>query len=239
MLIDGSTECFAGTGLGAPPQLAGCEKKKEGGCSGWKPEHSSWRSPGSVASADRAPPPGCAAASSTVTSMPLRARVRAAESPFGPLPTTIADVTAGRHSQLDPRASAAPDRAGWNSHGGVVGARALSGVAAPEVDDDECDDPCCVLRGVGTLGHGRTFRSRGAVHACRDHMPEPGDTCNFRHGQITPGLCGQHRRESEQRANSTGRMSKVVSGGALVLSLWIEQRSIATSARMSIERARL
>ncbi len=154
------------------------------------------------------------------------------------------DVTAGRHSQLDPRASAAPDRAGWNSHGGVVGARALSGVAAPEVDDDECDDdedagteelppklftgdaeehaddgdadddenddPCCVLRGVGTLGHGRTFRARGAVHACRDHMPEPGDTCNFRHGQITPGLCGQHRRESEQRANSTGRIASSV-----------------------------
>ena len=50
----------------------------------------SWTNPGSVSSADRAPPPTWSARSSTVTAWPARAIVIAAASPFGPLPMTTA-----------------------------------------------------------------------------------------------------------------------------------------------------
>src|SRR5262249_16515036 len=48
--------------------------------------------PGRVSSADRAPPPGVAANSTTTTDHPDCARRIAAASPFGPDPTTIASV---------------------------------------------------------------------------------------------------------------------------------------------------
>jgi len=46
-----------------------------------------------MASALRVPPPIVSAASSTVTSTPALAKWTAAANPFGPLPTTMADVT--------------------------------------------------------------------------------------------------------------------------------------------------
>src|SRR5215213_317021 len=58
--------------------------------SGWIPEQTSCRKPGSVSSAVRAPPPSSSAASCTTTSSPARARTRAAVSPFGPAPMTKA-----------------------------------------------------------------------------------------------------------------------------------------------------
>ena len=64
----------------------------ESTASGWNPEHSSCSSPGSVYSPLRVPPPIVGAASSTRTSTPSAARVTAAASPLGPLPTTTAWV---------------------------------------------------------------------------------------------------------------------------------------------------
>src|SRR5205085_6725635 len=52
--------------------------------------------PGSVSWLLRAPPPSVSAASRTSTSTPSAARVRAAASPLGPLPTTTAFVTRSR-----------------------------------------------------------------------------------------------------------------------------------------------
>src|SRR6266853_7020014 len=48
--------------------------------------------PGSVISADRTPPPGVDADSSTQTERPAWARRMAAASPLGPEPTTMASV---------------------------------------------------------------------------------------------------------------------------------------------------
>jgi len=45
-----------------------------------------------VSSAERQPPPIVSFASTTVTERPFRASSIAAESPFGPLPTTTASV---------------------------------------------------------------------------------------------------------------------------------------------------
>ena len=57
---------------------------------GWIAEQTSCRYPGSVSSAVRAPPPGVSAASNTATDRPACASAIAAESPFGPAPTTAA-----------------------------------------------------------------------------------------------------------------------------------------------------
>ncbi len=53
-------------------------------------EQMSWRKPGRVTSAVRAPPPMVALASITSTRRPARPRVMAAASPLGPDPTTTA-----------------------------------------------------------------------------------------------------------------------------------------------------
>src|SRR5438445_7812999 len=52
--------------------------------------HTSWTKPGSVNSADRIPPPIVGDASKTATERPDWARVIAAASPLGPVPTTTA-----------------------------------------------------------------------------------------------------------------------------------------------------
>src|SRR2546423_1030008 len=53
-------------------------------------EQMSWTKPGSVNSAERAPPPKVELASSTSTERPARPSVPAADRPLGPEPTTIA-----------------------------------------------------------------------------------------------------------------------------------------------------
>ena len=60
---------------------------------GWTAEHSSCRTPGTVSSLVRVPPPIVSSASSTVTSTPSVASAAAQASPFGPEPTTMARVT--------------------------------------------------------------------------------------------------------------------------------------------------
>ena len=61
---------------------------------GWMAEHVSWRKPGSVSSAVRAPPPAVGAASNTATDRPAAAIVAAAVRPFGPDPMTTASSSA-------------------------------------------------------------------------------------------------------------------------------------------------
>ncbi len=60
---------------------------------GWKAEQWSWRTPGTVSSDVRVPPPISSAASMTVTFRPLRASSTAPASPLGPAPTTQASLT--------------------------------------------------------------------------------------------------------------------------------------------------
>ncbi len=57
-------------------------------------EQTSWTKPGSVSSALRVPPPTVSAASTTSTERPASASVTAADSPFGPAPTTTASYEA-------------------------------------------------------------------------------------------------------------------------------------------------
>ena len=59
---------------------------------GWTAEQMSWMKPGSVSSADRAPPPMVLLASKTTTLHPACASTMAALSPFGPEPTTTASI---------------------------------------------------------------------------------------------------------------------------------------------------
>ena len=88
--ISGSSHCT--------PQRSRASSRQKGESApiGWMPEQRSWTKPGSMSSADRAPPPISSAASSTRTEMPARASSIAALSPFGPAPTTMASGTAGR-----------------------------------------------------------------------------------------------------------------------------------------------
>ena len=65
-------------------------KKGESTVSGWTAEHTSWRNPGSVRAADRAPPPTVSLPSTTSTVRPLCAMAIPADRPFGPAPTTSA-----------------------------------------------------------------------------------------------------------------------------------------------------
>src|SRR4029077_10061013 len=62
--------------------------------SGSTDEQRSWLNPGSVNASDRVPPPIIDSASSTRTDLPAPARTMAAESPFGPAPTTTASTRA-------------------------------------------------------------------------------------------------------------------------------------------------
>ena len=63
---------------------------------GWTAEQWSCTRPGTIICELRVPPPIVSLASSTVTSSPARASRAAAASPFGPPPTTIAEVTPSR-----------------------------------------------------------------------------------------------------------------------------------------------
>ena len=69
------------------------QKNGEPATTGWIAEHTSCTKPGRVSEADRAPPPGVEAASSTRTDRPGRASVIAAASPFGHDPMTIASLS--------------------------------------------------------------------------------------------------------------------------------------------------
>ena len=66
---------------------------------GWTAEHTSCTKPGRVTSADRQPPPGRSATSTTRTDRPARASKTAAVSPFGPLPTTM--TSGGESARAD------------------------------------------------------------------------------------------------------------------------------------------
>jgi len=70
-------------------------KKGEAAAIGWIAEQMSCRKPGSVNAALRVPPPMVGSASSMRTRRPARASSMAAESPFGPLPTTTASGMVG------------------------------------------------------------------------------------------------------------------------------------------------
>jgi hypothetical protein len=81
-------------------------KNGEAAASGWTAEQTSCKKPGSVSSAERAPPPIVAFASQTKTEQPARASVIAAARPFGPEPTMTASYSTGmlkRSSQLGAR----------------------------------------------------------------------------------------------------------------------------------------
>jgi len=67
-------------------------RKGEPAAIGWVAEQSSCRSPGTVSSLVRVPPPIVSAASRTVTPTPFRASSTAQASPLGPEPTTIASL---------------------------------------------------------------------------------------------------------------------------------------------------
>jgi hypothetical protein len=66
-------------------------KNGEARAPGCTAEQTSCQVPGSISSAVRVPPPGCSAASYTVTSRPARANVTAAARPFGPAPMIETD----------------------------------------------------------------------------------------------------------------------------------------------------
>src|SRR5947207_14409658 len=70
-------------------------KNGEPAASGCTAEQTSCKKPGSVSSAERAPPPIVAFASQTTTEHPARASVIAAARPFGPEPTTTASYSVG------------------------------------------------------------------------------------------------------------------------------------------------
>ena len=76
--------------------------------SGCAVEQMSCRNPGSVTSSVRNPPPGWDAASRTSTRQPTCARATAANSPFGPDPTTTASTSCpmGPHLRGRPYADA-------------------------------------------------------------------------------------------------------------------------------------
>jgi len=81
---------------------------------GWIAEQMSCTKPGSVDSALRVPPPMVSSASWTRTRSPARASSMAAESPFGPLPTTTAS---GMGEGYRAHAKLACLRASRNAHG--------------------------------------------------------------------------------------------------------------------------
>lgn len=70
--------------------MPNARKNGDESAAGCTAEHTSWRNPGSVSGDVRTPPPMVAAASSTRASYPARASATAADSPFGPLPITVA-----------------------------------------------------------------------------------------------------------------------------------------------------
>ena len=85
----------AGGSIHSTPCSASGSVRKNGEAtpSGWIAEQTSWTKPGSVSSAERAPPPTVSAASMTRTESPACASAIAAASPFGPEPTTTASTS--------------------------------------------------------------------------------------------------------------------------------------------------
>ena len=81
--------------MNSSPCFASGSSRKNGDAAaiGCTAEQTSCTNPGSVNSAERAPPPISSAASNTTTDLPARARVIAAASPFGPEPITTASYS--------------------------------------------------------------------------------------------------------------------------------------------------
>ena len=92
--VPSSSGCASGAGgwiHSRPCSASGnCSKQGEPAAIGCTAEQTSCTNPGSVNSADRAPPPIVSAPSYTVTAQPARASTIAAARPFGPEPITTA-----------------------------------------------------------------------------------------------------------------------------------------------------
>src|SRR5580704_13993585 len=81
------------------------EKKGEVTAIGCTADPRSWRKPGKVSSAERAPPPATDAASLTSTAKPALARTMAAANPLGPAPTMVAVAGTMRNQSYGRRIS--------------------------------------------------------------------------------------------------------------------------------------